>query len=81
MKENRKVEQKEPSQQGTVQTEVEEAEIPFWREKSHLWAVALHSKTEAFLRFEAFPESVGGLSRGALLHKHPSDAAQWRQVS
>ncbi|WP_206735907.1 hypothetical protein, partial [Enterococcus faecalis] len=36
MKENRKVEQKEPSQQGTVQTEVEEAEIPFWREKSHL---------------------------------------------
>ena len=31
-----KIGSKEPTQQGTVLTEVEEEEFPFWREKSHL---------------------------------------------
>ena len=49
-----------------VLTEVEEAEIPFWREKSHLQAAVLPKQQAAILRYKAFPEGVGDLSGGAV---------------
>ena len=38
---------KEPPKQGTGLNEVEEAEIPFWRGKSHILAMALRGQKKS----------------------------------
>ena len=46
LRENQKLD-KEALQQGTVLTEMKEAEIPFWRGKSHIVAMVLHSQEQS----------------------------------